>query len=201
MQLQRGSRPPSASATKKTRPCPVRVPNVPPALRFAAAVAAGMSLFHLLVYRPFATGRWMAFYLHWNARAAVALLRIAGEERVVAAGTSIASPTVSLQVRAGCDALQATAFLAVAVLASPVRVPWRRRIRPIVLGAVALSVLNLVRIVTLYYAARTDAALFTLLHTDVWQGAFIFIPLLLWMRWLLRLPTARPCTEARASDR
>ena len=79
--------------------------------------------------------------------------------------------------------MQSSAFLAFAVLASPSRVSIVRRIPFMVLGTLSLLVLNLVRIISLYYTGVWFPRAFDAMHIDVWQPIFIFLPLVMWVVW------------------
>ena len=50
-------------------------------------------------------------------------------------------------------------------------------------GTVLLLSMNLVRIITLYYAGIHFPNAFETLHVEVWQAVFIFVPIVLWVIW------------------
>ena len=43
--------------------------------------------------------------------------------------------------------------------------------------------MNLVRLISLYYAGVYVPSLFEALHVEVWQAVFIFVPIVLWVIW------------------
>jgi len=154
-------------------------------LRFVLWLAGLMIAFNAVFYLWLAESRFIQVYLSWNARASALLLRVFGES-ATAVGTNVGSPRFSLEVKDGCDALQPMAFFIFAMLASPVPVRLRSRLLPILVGMSALLLLNLVRILTLFYTGIYFPKAFEPLHIDVWQSLFIFLPLTFWLVWALR---------------
>jgi exosortase/archaeosortase family protein len=154
-------------------------------LRFVLWLTGLMVAFNAAFYLWLADSRFLEVYLSWNASASAWLLRIFGES-ATAAGTFVASPRFGLEIKDGCDALQPMAFFIFAMLASPVPVRLRSRLVPILVGTLALLLLNLVRILTLYYTGIYFPSAFEPMHIDVWQSVFIFLPLTFWLVWALR---------------
>jgi exosortase/archaeosortase family protein len=62
-------------------------------------------------------------------------------------------------------------------------VAFRFKLPAVVIGPLVLLVTNLVRIVSLYFVQIHAPSLFELLHVEVWQVAFIFLAVLLWVAW------------------
>ena len=83
----------------------------------------------------------------------------------------------------GCDAVEAIALYVCAVLAFPL--PFPKKLIGMTVGALLLSVLNLVRVVSLFLIGVYSHRIFNLMHIDVWQALFIFFAVLLWILWLL----------------
>lgn len=156
-----------------------------PALFFILALAFCMLAFNLLVYRNVATGRAWEAYLSVNARCAGWVLNSLGEP-VNAIGASLRSARFSLDIKSGCDSIQASAFLVFAILFSPVGVRFRSRLLPVAYGVIFLAVLNIFRIVTLYFAGVHLVKWFDFIHGDLWQGIFTLVPLIWWLAWTQR---------------
>ena len=121
-------------------------------------------------------------YLRWNARLTVGFLNAMGEDARVA-DLAVVSPRFTVKIKSGCDGLQASAFFVFAVLVSPVGLRFRSRVVPMLVGTAALLVLNLVRIISLYYTGVWSPGAFEIMHVDVWQAVFVFLPLLFWVIW------------------
>jgi exosortase H (IPTLxxWG-CTERM-specific) len=110
-------------------------------------------------------------------------------------GTQISDPSFAVEVAQGCDAIQVCSLLAAAVLAFPVE--SRRRLRGLVLGILWLQLLNLLRIVTLFWVGSYFPRVFHTAHEVVWPGILITITIatwMLWVRWETQLP--RPLEHA-----
>ena len=164
-------------------------------LRFITLFAAYMIPFTVFFYAVLTKTDIFQSYLNLNASASAAILRVLGEE-ASSEGPALRSPRSSLQIRHGCDAILPTALFMSAVLAFPIflRLKWTA----LLLGSGALLLINLIRIITLYYARIYKPDWFHALHVDVWQPAFIFLALFFWIVWALRAtkPVAAPAPSA-----
>jgi len=128
-------------------------------------------------------------YLEINARVCATILGWLGESAGVT-GVTVSSPTYSLEIRHGCDAIQPIAFYIFLMLVSPVACPMWRRIAPIIVVTTGLLVLNLVRIISLYYIGVFVPSAFDVMHMEVWQAAFIILPVAAWVSWVRRVCAA-----------
>ena len=154
-----------------------------PVLRFVLLLAGLMAVFNA-IFEAWLAHRDVFFkYLALNARLSAAVLRLFGDD-ASASGQSLASSRYSLSIREGCDAIQASAFFVFAVLAFPSVVSRWSRLPPLLLGTALLLVINLIRIVSLYYTGVYFPSAFETVHIDVWQTLFVFLPLVFWMIWL-----------------
>lgn len=90
-------------------------------------------------------------------------------------GSIIHLPAISLDVRFGCNGLEAVMIYAVAVLAYPAQ--WKRKIAGIVAGFLVIQVINILRIVGLAYAGVYFQNIFHYIHIYVAQGIMIAIAL------------------------
>jgi exosortase/archaeosortase family protein len=154
-------------------------------LRFVLVLAGLTIAFNAFFYLVISKSALFESYLGVNAQVSAAILRLFGED-ASAGQTVIRSPSLPLEIKRGCDAIQASAFFVFIVLASPVGIPLRRRLPAVLLGTLALLFLNIARIVSLFYAAHYSQRLFNVLHVEVWQPVFIFLPLCFWFVWLRR---------------
>ena len=94
---------------------------------------------------------------------------------------SISSPRFSVEVQHGCNALLPTALFVSAVLACPVR--FTAKIPGILIGVIVLMLMNLVRIVSMFYAGVHIPDFFGTMHTHVWPTIFVSLSVLLWLSW------------------
>ena len=110
-------------------------------------------------------------------------------ERTTTTGTSIVGPCFAVEIKNGCNALEATLFLLAAILAFPSR--WRDRLLAAVIGIVLLQVLNLIRVVSLYWIGCHHPAWFETFHTVIWQTLIFGATIGFFMLWSRRAGTIR----------
>jgi exosortase H (IPTLxxWG-CTERM-specific) len=127
----------------------------------------------------------------WVARASGALLGWMGQD-VAMRGTVIESPKFSVNIRNGCNGVEALLIFLAAVLAFPAS--WREKLTGLALGAVAIQAVNLVRVVALFLTGAYYPKLFDTSHTVVWQTIVILCSVLFWIFWASRLS---PVAKAR----
>ncbi len=152
-------------------------------LRFVLIVGTSMVLFNVLFYVRLSEDSVLGSYLALNARLSAGFVNLFGDQATVT-GTAIRSARGSLEVRPGCDGIQASAFFIFAVLASPAPLSLLARIPSILAGMLLLLTINLVRIISLYYTQIYFPSAFEVMHVEVWQAVFIFLPIVFWVVWL-----------------
>ena len=104
-------------------------------------------------------------------------LRVEGQSMISATGPAI-------EIERGCDAIEPSALLVSAVMASPV--PFLSRLLAMGVGTALLMLLNLVRIISLYLFRVYLPTAFETMHLDVWQALFIIIAIVMWGIWASR---------------
>jgi exosortase H (IPTLxxWG-CTERM-specific) len=122
------------------------------------------------------------------ARVSGATLDLLGQD-VRMQGTIIRGRKFAVNIRNGCNGVEAMLIFLAAVLAFPA--PWRARLLGLALGAVAIQAVNLVRVVALYLTGAYFPAWFDASHTIVWQTVVILFSVLLWIVWANRLAIPR----------
>ena len=90
-------------------------------------------------------------------------------------GSVIKLPSIALDVRFGCNGLEAVMIYAVAVMAFPA--PWKNKVLGIAGGFVAIQVINILRIASLAFSAIHFKSLFEYIHIYVAQGLMIAVSL------------------------
>lgn len=151
-----------------------------PILRFVGLFALFMSLAYVGEITPALRKHVFPAYLRHNARVSGVILRVMGEDATVH-GRSISSPRFALEVQHGCNALLPTALFVSAVLASPVGLA--AKIPGILIGSILLMLMNLVRLVSMFYAGVYIPSYFDAMHAHVWPAIFVSLSLLLWLVW------------------
>lgn len=123
------------------------------------------------------------------AKASGAILELIGQGTSMQ-GTVIRSPRFAVNIRNGCNGVEAMVIYFAAVLAFPA--PWRSRVLGVVFGFAAIQVVNLIRVVALFLTGVYFPKLFDSSHTVIWQTIVILAGVLLWILWANRFATPRP---------
>jgi len=121
------------------------------------------------------------------------------DPHVVASGKVLRSTRngFAVSIEAGCNGIEASLILIAAIVAFPA--PWLHRIAGIAVGLVAVQVLNIVHVVSLFYLGQWSLAAFEWAHLYVWQALIMLDALIVWLVWLRRLPPPTPSLQAHAA--
>jgi exosortase H (IPTLxxWG-CTERM-specific) len=123
------------------------------------------------------------------ARASGVGLNLLGQ-RVTLQGTVIHGPRFAVNIRNGCNGVEAMLIFLAAVLAFPAS--WRSRLLGLAIGIVAIQAVNLVRVIALYLTGVYFPRIFDASHTVIWQSIVILFGVLLWILWANRWATPMP---------
>jgi exosortase H (IPTLxxWG-CTERM-specific) len=91
----------------------------------------------------------------------------------------------AVAILAGCNGVEAMICLTAAILAYPSS--WKQRVIGLLLGYCAIQVLNILRIISLFYLLQWNQHWFEIAHLYVWQGLIfldVLIVFIVWMRWV-----------------
>jgi exosortase H (IPTLxxWG-CTERM-specific) len=156
--------------------------NNAPVFYFGAKFGGLIVLLYALLALPIAD-RLLYQYLRANAWLSNGILNLLGQGTHVSDVTiASTSSTFAIAIRRGCDAVEPTWLLCAAIVAFPG--PWKRKLAGMLAGIVALQVLNLVRIVTLYLVGRSfSQSIFDSMHLEVWPALFIVVAIALFVGW------------------
>ncbi len=151
---------------------------------FAVLLGGGFSLISLNwvndnVIEPFTAG---------IAKASGATLDLIGYD-VTMHGTIIQTPEFRVNIRNGCNGVEAMLIFLAAVLAFPA--PWGSRLAGLVLGILAIQLVNLIRVVALFLTGVHFPRFFDTSHTVIWQTVVILFSVLLWLFWANRFTAPR----------
>jgi exosortase H (IPTLxxWG-CTERM-specific) len=113
-------------------------------------------------------------------RVSAALLRAVGEQ-VVTQGTVIRSTLFAVDVRNGCNGIEAALLLLAAMLAFPA--PAKARSAGIAVGLLAIQGVNLFRIVSLFWLGAHRRDVFELFHAAIWQTLLILLAVGIFLAW------------------
>ena len=152
---------------------------------FVALLAAGFTLISVNwvndhVVEPFTAG---------IARVSGGVLDLLGQH-VTMEGTVIRNRRFAVNIRNGCNGIEAMLIFLAAVLAFPAS--WQSRLAGLALGILAIQVVNLVRVVALFLTGVYFPRIFDTSHTVIWQTIVILFGVLLWIYWANRFAAPRP---------
>jgi exosortase H (IPTLxxWG-CTERM-specific) len=145
-------------------------------VRFGAALVV---LYLLVAIRP-SNDHLVVPFTEGIVMVSAALLRALGEP-VVTAGTVIRSGSFAVDVKNGCNGLEAAMILAAAVVAFPATL--RQLLVGLAAGFLVIEALNLVRVASLFWLGVHRPAVFELFHAAVWQTALILVAVGLFVFW------------------
>lgn len=128
------------------------------------------------------------------AQVSGAVLDLIGQN-VTMQGTIIRNARFAVNIRNGCNGVEAMLIFLAAVLAFPAS--WRSRLLGLGIGILAIQAVNLVRVVVLFLTGVYFPSLFDASHTVVWQTLVILSGVLLWIFWANRF--AAPVSAEPAS--
>ena len=148
--------------------------------KFALKFGALMILFNGLILTPY-FDHLLYSYLAANAWVANGILHWLGQDTSVAEIT-VRSARFAITVRRGCDAVEPSWFLCAALISFPA--PFIRKVMGILAGVALLQVLNLIRIVSLYFIGLHYPRYFGPAHLEIWPVMFIIAAIALWIGWI-----------------
>jgi len=117
------------------------------------------------------------------ARASGATLNLLGQN-VTMQGTVIRNSRFAVNIRNGCNGVEAMLIFLAAVLAFPAS--WKSRLAGLGLGILAIQVVNLIRVVALFLTGIYFPKIFDTSHTVIWQTIVILFGVVLWIFWANR---------------
>ncbi len=88
----------------------------------------------------------------------------------------------AVSIEAGCNGVEATIVLIAAVIAFPAG--WKARALAIGLGFIAIQVLNIARIISLFYLGNWNMEFFTWIHLYLWPALIMLDVLIVFMVYL-----------------
>lgn len=119
-------------------------------------------------------------YTAFVAKVSGAVLSLLGED-ITRNGCALTSPRFSVTIYNGCNGLITSLIFVSGVLAFPTR--WRAKVVGVVGGVLAIQLINLVRIVSLFYIGVFIPSFFNQSHIFVWQSLVILAGIALWVAW------------------
>jgi len=165
------------------------------ALTFLLAAGALFAIYSFPYQENGISESWFHRYLAGYAQLAGSVLGLF-DGQVHVEGTVI-DGRFSLNIVKSCDAMEASLLFLAAIVAWPGA--WRRKILAAAVGLVALTLLNVVRICSLYAVGIHFPRAFELLHVEIWPLLLILATIgnfIVWARWMRPGPVADAPPEA-----
>jgi len=91
----------------------------------------------------------------------------------------------AVSIEAGCNGVEATIVLVAAIVAYPAN--WRARLIAIGLGFLAIQIMNLARIISLFYLGNWNMDIFSWIHLYLWPSLImldVLIVFIVYLRYL-----------------
>ncbi len=104
--------------------------------------------------------------------------------KTFASKETVSSLSFSVNIARGCDAVEAMALFASAMLAFPAK--WNYKVIGFFAGIAMLFLLNILRVISLFLTGIYFPKAFEIMHVEVWQVLFIvfaIVILILWIKW------------------
>ncbi len=152
-----------------------------PVILFVFGFATLMILFYIFWLSEYCQTNIQPHIVSANARLSSVILNIFGME-TTALKENISSQRFSVNIARGCDAMEAMALFASALLSFPAK--WKFKLIGFFSGIALLFSLNILRVVTLFLTGVYFPKAFEIMHVEVWQVVFIIFALGLWVFWI-----------------
>jgi len=133
--------------------------------------------------------------LPWTAllaKACVALVSLF-DSSAMAQGKVLWNATTGfgVSIEPGCNGVEAFVVLCAAMVAFPA--DWKHKLIGLGAGFVAIQVLNVLRVISLFYLGQWNMDVFNFAHTDLWQALIMLDLLAVWLIWMRALaPKSEP---------
>lgn len=92
----------------------------------------------------------------------------------------------SVSIESGCNGVEAILVLISAILVFPTT--WKFKLQGIVVGFIAVELLNIVRIISLFYLGQWNQEIFDWAHLYIWEALIMLDILIVFLWWMRLLP-------------
>ena len=108
-----------------------------------------------------------------------------------------ATTGVAVSIAPGCNGVEAMIVVIAAIVATPAG--WKQKAIGIGLGFVAIQILNVVRIISLFYLLQWNPVWFEWAHLYLWQALIMLDGLIVYLLWVRMLPLKQPIQQPSGS--
>ena len=164
------------------------------ALAFVAIFLASLLLFSIVIRVDAIDKSLIVPFTALIARVSSLTLNLFGLGTSVFGTVIMGDEGFAVDILNGCNGIYVVGIVVSAVLAFPST--KKEKLVGLLLGVTGVQVVNLIRIVSLYYIGLTNPALFDRFHHYVWQTGVIVLSMAIWIFWaeVLVAAPARPRT-------
>lgn len=113
------------------------------------------------------------------------------DDKVIFRGVEIINTETgfAVSIQAGCNGIEAALTLIAAMLAFPAS--WRAKLIGIIIGFISVQLLNIIRIISLFYLGQWNLEIFNWAHLYIWQALIMLDVLVVFLIWLNAMPLAK----------
>ena len=165
-----------------------------PAIAFVAIFMASLVIFSIVIRVEAIDKHLVLPFTALIARAGSLTLNLFGIGTAVVGTVIMGEHGFAVDILNGCNGIYVVGIVVSAVLAFPST--KKEKLVGLVIGVAGVQLVNLIRIVSLYYIGLTNPALFDRFHHYVWQTGVIVLSMAIWIFWaeVLVATPARPRT-------
>jgi exosortase H (IPTLxxWG-CTERM-specific) len=102
----------------------------------------------------------------------------------------------AVSIESGCNGVEATIVLIAAVVAFPAS--WKSKVVAIFIGFLAVQVMNIARIISLFYLGQWNMDVFSFIHLYLWPVLIMLDVMIVFMLYLRYLSANSPGQEVAA---
>jgi len=160
------------------------------AIVFVAVFLSSLLIFSIVIRIDAVDRNIIVPFTALIARAGSVTLNLFGMDTEVIGTVIMGERGFAVDILNGCNGIYVVCIVVSAVLAFPST--KREKLVGLLLGITGVQIVNLVRIISLYYIGLTNPALFERFHHYVWQTGVIVISMAIWIYWaevLVAAPT------------
>ncbi len=158
----------------------------PRTLRSWLILAASLGL-ALSIYYGFLASSLVEYVAAWTASWTSAGLNLLGGS-TSASGTILTSPGFTANIVAECTAVGPIVLFVGAVVAYPA--PLRAKLVGAAIGLLAMTAVNVLRIMSLFWIGAVYPEYLDVAHLLVWQSAIVLLAIVMWLVWVGRVAGA-----------
>lgn len=158
----------------------IKKPVIKSLVRLYASFGAAILVFIIAFQFDFVHDNVVVPFTAFVAHCSSLLMNIFGAASKVD-GNTLSNARFSINVVDGCNGIYATAILISGVIAYPASV--RHKLYGVAFGFTAVFLVNLIRVISLFYMGLHFPDIFQEVHVYVWQPIIILWAIIVWNFW------------------